>query len=129
MPPRWIASATLAALRERYGNATRARLCSAAIEKERTEAQWELCASAEERQQRMQAARNERQRVAGTAQHSPLNPHDHRLLDRLARRATVPAALGALFAVRLHAPGRPQGRAGGLALSLAPPGHCRADRF
>ncbi|GHC80743.1 hypothetical protein GCM10007320_22650 [Pseudorhodoferax aquiterrae] len=53
--PRWIAPATLAALRERYGNATQARLRSAAIEKELAEGQWELDASVEERQQLMQA--------------------------------------------------------------------------
>lgn len=35
-------------------------------------------------------------RLLDTAQHWPLNPHDHRLLDRLARRDTVPEALRAL---------------------------------
>jgi chromosome segregation ATPase len=54
-PARWIAPATLAALRERYGNATQARLRTSAIEKELAEGQWELDASVEERQQLMQA--------------------------------------------------------------------------
>jgi chromosome segregation ATPase len=54
-PPRWIAPEALAALRERYGNATQARLRSNAVERDLQQGQWETDGTVEEKHTLMQA--------------------------------------------------------------------------
>ncbi|QHI96775.1 AAA family ATPase [Xylophilus rhododendri] len=54
-PARWIAAEAIAVLRERYGNATQARLRSDSVERDLEQGQWETDATVEEKQVLMQA--------------------------------------------------------------------------
>jgi len=54
-PARWIAAEALASLRDRYGNATQAKLRDEAIAQELAQGQWETDATVEEKHTLMQA--------------------------------------------------------------------------
>jgi DNA repair exonuclease SbcCD ATPase subunit len=78
-PSRWITAEALAVLRERYGNATQARLRGSAVEQELQTGQWETDATVEEKQQLMQAT---------------VGAQQQQLADRKASNAAATIAVG-----------------------------------